>query len=97
MVRRIVWTSHAEYIFSEILNFYFLRNGNKTYSQKLNLEIKQVLDLLARHPYIGKNTDFEDVHVIVRKTYNIYYRIEPEEIIILVIWDCRQNPDALKL
>ena len=97
MVKRIVWTTRAECTFSEILNFYFHRNGNKTYSQKLNLEIKQVLDLLARHPYIGKKTDFEGVHVIVRKTYKIYYRMESEEIIILMIWDCRQNPGGIKL
>lgn len=97
MVRRIIWTSHAEYVFSEILSFYFIRNGSKTYSKKLNLEIKQILNLLVKHPYIGKKTDFENVHVIVRKAYKIYYQIEPEEIIILMIWDCRQGPDTLKL
>jgi plasmid stabilization system protein ParE len=57
MVRRVVWTSRAEAIFSEILKFYFKRNGTKEYSRKLNAEIKQLLNLVKKHPYIGKKTD----------------------------------------
>ncbi len=97
MVRRITWTSGAERIFSEILTFYYIRNGNKTYSRKLNSEIKQLLILLKKHPYLGKETDFEDVRVLIVKDYKLFYRIVPEEIIVLMIWDCRQNPDNLDI
>jgi plasmid stabilization system protein ParE len=97
MVRRITWTGRAERMFSEILSFYYARNGNKTYSRKLNSEIKQSLVLLKKHPYLGRKTDLEDIRVLIIKDFKLFYRIEPIEIIVLMVWDCRQNPDSLDI
>jgi plasmid stabilization system protein ParE len=97
MVRRIIWTSRAELVFSWILEFYFKRNGTKLYSHKLNDEIKKIIKLLLKHPYLGKKTEIENVHVLVKGDFKIFYKIEPEEIVILMVWDCRQDPDDLKI
>jgi plasmid stabilization system protein ParE len=62
MAKRIIWTSRAEKIFTEILLFYFKRNGTKTYSRKLNNEIEALIKLLGKHPYLGeKDRDRKDV------------------------------------
>jgi plasmid stabilization system protein ParE len=97
VVRRIIWTSHAEFVFSEILEFYYKRNGNKIYSKKLYLELIQILNLLKKNPYLGKETNAEKTRVFIKNYFKIFYRIEPDEIIVFMIWDCRQNPDDLKL
>lgn len=97
MVRKIIWTKRADNIFSEILEFYFKRNGTKIYSRKLNSEIKQFLNLLKKHPFIGKKTDTKNIRVFIKGNYKIFYRIEPTEIVIIMVWDCRQNPDNLKI
>jgi hypothetical protein len=50
MVRRIIWTSRADEIFTHILEFYVERNGSKTYSIKLNQEVKKSLTCLQNIP-----------------------------------------------
>ncbi len=55
MVRRIIWTSKADSIFSNILEFYIERNKSK-----------------------------------------LYYQFKPNELIILLVWDCRQSLDFFK-
>lgn len=97
MVRRIIWSKRAEKVFSEILDFYNIRNKSKTYSRKLNSKIKQILNIIIRHPFIGRKTDNENIRVLIKGKYKIFYRIEPEEIVILLVWDTSQNPDNLTL
>lgn len=97
MVRKIIWTSKAEKIFLEILEFYNKRNGTKTYSRKLNSEIQTIINLLKKFPYLGFLTDKEDIRIIIKGDYKIFYKIDPSKIVILFVWDCRQNPEDLKL
>ena len=97
MVRKIIWTSRAESVFANILEFYYNRNKTKIYSRKLNFEIKQLLNLLKKHPYIGQKTNFENIRVLLKGYYKFFYKIEPDKIIILLVWDCRQNPEDLKI
>ncbi len=97
MVRRIIWTRRASIVFLEILEFYFIRNRTKTYSKKINSEIKQILNLLGKHPFLGKKTNKENVRVLIKGNYQIYYKPKTDKIIVLLVWDSRQNPDKLKI
>ncbi len=92
MFRRIVWTSRADRIFTGILEFYIRRNDTKTYSRKINSEINKLLNLLKKHPFLGKKTDTENIRVIIHRDFKIFYHIQPNEIIVLMVWDCRQDP-----
>jgi plasmid stabilization system protein ParE len=97
VVKRIVWTSRAEQLFTEILEFYYARNGNKIYSRKLFLEVKSTLNHLKSNYYIGKETNVDNTRVIIKGHFKIFYRIEPTEIVILLIWDSRQDPEKLTI
>ncbi len=97
MVRRITWTRKADRVFTSILEFYIRRNVTKTYSRKINSEINKLLNLLTKQPFLGKKTDTENLRVIIHREFKIFYRIELTEIIILMVWDCRQNPEDFKL
>ena len=97
MVRRITWTKKAFTVFQKILEFYYQRNGTKTYSSRLNIEIKELIYLLRKHPFLGRKTEIEDIRVLVKGDYKIFYRVDKSDIVILLVWDCRQNPESLKL
>lgn len=96
MVRRIVWTNRADKIFTQVLEFYIDRNGSKTYSRKLNEEINEIIGLLIKHPFLGKKTDYQDIRILLKGNYKIFYQIKPLELVIHLVWDCRQNPDNIK-
>lgn len=95
MVKRIIWTSKADQIYSDILKFYVQRNGSKTYSKKLNNEVRKLLLLLSNHPFLGKKTGITNIRVLIKGNYKIFYRIYAEELVILLFWDSRQNPEKL--
>ncbi|RLD50222.1 MAG: type II toxin-antitoxin system RelE/ParE family toxin [Bacteroidetes bacterium] len=97
MVRGIVWSKRAEKLFFDILEFYYVRNKSKTYSRKLNSEIKQLIKILAKQPFLGRKTEKNNIRVLIKGNYKIFYEIEPEEIVILLVWDTRQNPENFKL
>ena len=93
--RKIVWSSNAEVDLLKILEYFYIRNGSKTYSIKLNSGIRKAVRLLSNHPFLGLQSDVENVRVLVEGDYAIFYQVESETIRITIIWDCRQNPDNL--
>lgn len=92
MVRRIVWTRRAQIERIEILVFWKEHNQSGTYSKKLNELIKKSLQIISRHPIIGKPTQVKNVRVKILSNYLIIYETTPLEIIVLSIWDSRQKP-----
>ena len=47
--RKIIWSPRAKIDIFEILDFYYRRNGTKTYSVKLNSKIRTSVRLLENH------------------------------------------------
>jgi toxin YoeB len=95
MVRRITWTARAQNDRRKILEYWNNRNKSNLYSRKLNELIRQSLVLIAKYPQIGRRTDKNNVRLKVLKEYLIIYEAMPKEILVLTIWDCRQNPHDL--
>jgi toxin YoeB len=96
MVRQIIWTKRAQKERKEIFTFWNTHNKSSFYSRKLNELIKDSLKLICLHPFIGKPTNKENVRVKILKDYLIIYEITSNEIVVLSLWDCRQNPKDLK-
>jgi plasmid stabilization system protein ParE len=96
MVRKVVWTNRADEIFTRIIEFYVEKNGSKSYSRKLNSEIKEIINLLTKHPFLGTKTDFKEIRVLIQGNYKIFYQVKSVELVIHLVWDCSQNPDDLK-
>jgi len=97
MARQIVWTERAQADRIAVLSYWNKRNKSTLYSQKLNELLRESLLLISRHPFIGHSTDKENVRVKVLKEYMIFYEITVKEIVVLLVWDCRQNPEDLKI
>lgn len=94
--RRIVWTSTAQLQLKVIFEYFNFRNKSKLYSLKLNTLIQNELQILLQQPTIGKKTNLINVRGLLVENYYIFYEINETHIIILSIWDTRQNPKRLK-
>jgi plasmid stabilization system protein ParE len=98
MAKRIIWSARAEASKNEILEYWFLRIGNKRYSKKLFQKFQIAINQLALHPFIGrKAVEIENVYFLIVKDYKIFYSPQTDQIEILYIWDTRRDPDKLKI
>ena len=93
--RKIVWSPRALNDLTNILDFFYQRNGNKTYSRKLNSRIRKSIRLLVKHPELGISTDIQNVRNLIIGDYIVFYEIKDNTILINTIWDTRQNPENL--
>ena len=95
--RKVVWSHRAKLKLFEILDFYTERNKSDTYSKKLYKKFKKELSLLIKQPEIGTKTDMESVRGLIVDEFILFYEITTEVIIVHTVWDCRQNPDDLRI
>ena len=93
MVKRIIWSQNALADRIQILDYWFQRIGNKTYSRRLDHELKETIKHLARFPKIGRQIDDREERFLVKDYYQVFYMESDLEIYILHIWDSRRNPE----
>ena len=96
VARRIVWSTSAKLLLKTIFEYFNFRNKSKIYCLKLNALIQTELKKLLQQPNIGKKTDLINVRGLLIEIYYIFYEINETHIIILSVWDTRQNPKRLK-
>jgi len=53
--------------------------------------------LLKKQPEIGIKTDLDNVRGLIVEDFILFYEIYPEMIVVHTVWDCRQNPESLKI
>ena len=96
MVREVKWTNRALKDRIQILSYWLTRNKSNSYSLKLDDLFIETLQSLCKFPYAGRKTEKRDVRIKVVKNYLLIYRITATRIVILRLWDTRQNPQKLK-
>lgn len=96
MARQIIWTDEAQQDRRHIFSYWNKRIKSNGYSKKLNKQFKDSLLILCDFPFIGRPTQKLDVRSKIVRDYIIIYEISHMEIIVLRIWDTRQNPNKLK-
>ncbi len=94
MVRfKIEWSTEARSDLLDILDFYLKRNGDAIYSRKLNSRINKSIGLLTKNPFLGKQTETPSVRALISGDYQIIYEVFDKLILIIMIWDCRMDPE----
>lgn len=93
--RKLIWSSQAKLDLFEILEYYYQRNGSKTYSHKLNERFRKATQLIIQYPNIGRKTDIPQVRILITGNYAMFYKIVKTEIELLTLWDTRQDPSEI--
>ena len=96
MAKQIVWSQRAQRDRKEILEYWRVRNKSNTYSKKLNRLFKESIKIITDFSEIGKPTDQANTRIKIVKDYLIIYEETETQILILTIWDSRQDPGKLK-
>ena len=95
--KEIIWSNLAKLQFSNVVEYYALRNGNANYSLKLVDEVEDLLETLSKSELIGRLTSNKITRVLVMKVYLIYYEINGNQIEIISFWDNRQSTENKKV
>jgi toxin YoeB len=94
MVRiKVEWSLEARLDLIDILEFYIERNGNSIYSLKLIVLINKTIRLLVKNPFLGKQTDDPSIRAMITGDYQVIYELAEKSILIVMIWDCRRDPE----
>jgi plasmid stabilization system protein ParE len=93
--RSVVWTETAVKQRREILKYWTVRNSSTEYAEKLIRAIKERIDLIVAHPEACKIAEYPETREAAMGNFSIYYKIQPERIIIVAFWDNRQDPKKL--
>ncbi len=72
---KIVWTETATIVFQQILTFYNVRNGNTQYSRSIYTMVRDVLQLVAKYPYMYKATSVPNIRVFHCDYFKLDYRV----------------------
>lgn len=73
MALKIEWTKKSLDHLEEILNYWEVKNGSRTYSNKLYFLIQEGLEILSRYPDSGRQTDNPRLKKKNIRDYFIYY------------------------
>lgn len=95
--REVVWTRNSEIQLQEILEFFATRNKSSRYSLKLYKKFKSELNRVAQNPEIGIKTKLALIKGLIVGDYILFYEIFEDKIMVLKVWDCRQNPEKLDI
>jgi toxin YoeB len=97
MVKEIVWTRKSIEDRYKIYLYWAKRNKSEVFSKKLELLFNETAMLVSQFPDIGLISDFPGVRVKIIKDFKMFYLNQPDKVVILRVWDTRQNPKKLKM
>lgn len=90
--KKVIWTSSAIQDRIDIFRFWSEHNHSDHFSQRLELLFTQAADLIAAYPGAGVATNMPGVRVKVVRSFKLFYVIKNEYVVILRVWDGRQDP-----
>jgi len=97
MVKEIVWTKKSIQDRYKIYLFWVKKNKSDVFSKKLEMLFKESAKFISEFPEIGVPTEIHNVKVKIIKDFKMFYLKEGDKVIILRVWDTRQNPKKLKI
>ena len=96
MAKKVIWSLRAQSDRKNILDYWRQRNKSDTYSKKLDDRFREAVSIIKDFPQIGKLTDDQKARVKIVRDYLLIYEETADSIIILTVWDSRQNPEKLE-
>ena len=88
----IVWSKKAKYNFYTI-RIYLEQFWNTKVTDKFTSDVINVLNLLAKNPWLGKyNEELQCREILITKRIKLYYEINEKHIILIALSNNRQKP-----
>lgn len=97
MARQVIWSKAAEEDFRNILQYWTEKNGNDTYSRKIEERVSRIALLLSMFPKIGRKSETSETRRVIWEHYSIYYKLVRESVVIIHVWDSRRNPADMQI
>lgn len=91
--RKIVWTSFAKESKYAIFLYWNQRNKSTSYSRKLNVLLQESLKQIVKFPESAIESNNSNVRLKILSHFELIYQITNTQIVVLDIWDTRQNPE----
>jgi predicted nucleotide-binding protein (sugar kinase/HSP70/actin superfamily) len=95
MVRRtrvVKWSENAVLTRKSIFRYWNNRNKSIIYSKKLRILFKEALKIVSDFSDSSMESSKKDVRLKLVRDYYLVYQITSDSIVVLDIWDTRQNP-----
>ena len=97
----VIWTDTAIEDLQNIFDYY-LANANHRTALKVTDSIVDVSLTIEITPRIGRRDELlenkkEELRFLIEGNYKILYLIEDNFIVVLTVFDCRQNPKKLEI
>jgi len=93
MIFNVTWTLNAREDLKQIIQ-YLEKNWSTTDVDNFRDKLFQRIDILSKWPAIGRASDKDPSirRIVITKHNLLFYEIENDEIVILNIFDTRQDP-----
>jgi len=97
MALRIVWSKRASQKFDHIVDYLENEWGDKATREFVG-KVFDFLDILSDFPEIGslENKEKNIRGFTITRYVNLYYRVKSDNIVLIIFFDNRQNPDKKK-
>ena len=97
MAKEIKWTKTAAKNFHKTVD-YLIENWPEAVVSGFIIRTEEMLILLSEHPQLGEIQDADrDIRGILLTKHNkLFYRVDDRRLIVLKIFDTRQNPRKLR-
>lgn len=98
---RVFWTDTAKYQLEDIFDYYKSKASINT-AKKLVGKIVDKTLTLEKNPTVGQKEELlserkKEYRYLVEGNYKIIYWVEQNLVKVASVFDCRQNPDKMKL
>ena len=98
---QVIWTNLAISELKSIFIYYRMA-ANETVADKIRKSIFNATKPLNKQPFIGQIEENlielkQEHRYLVEGNYKIIYRIIDTDVYIIDIFDCRQNPQKMKI
>ena len=98
---QVIWTYFATSELKSIFLYYKMVAG-ETIAAKIKKSIFDTTKILSKQPFIGQVEENlielkQEHRYLIEGNYKIIYRIIDKNIYITDVFDCRQNPQKIKL
>ncbi len=94
-MKKVYWTFEAEETYLDIVEFLL-----ESWGVEIVEKFQQILDArindLRVSPHLGKViSEHPFRQLVIHQNVSIYYRVYDEYVLLLAVWDNRQNPKRL--